>query len=168
MIDVTPNYISMIEKGRRNLSEKKAQKLADAFAPMRYQYLLCYDDFKTTSDKTLWNMALEVESKNSLLLGIKSIANNNDYWITNPSSFFGKAKEFGVQMPIEELQRIPYIIKHNDQLLLLSEKKMNSLCKLISDFVRVQFEYLFDTENLLNSNNNRSNNTICREENSNG
>ena len=46
-LDVEPNYISMIETGRRKLPVKRAKQIALLFPPLRYQYLLCEDDFET-------------------------------------------------------------------------------------------------------------------------
>ena len=150
-IKVPANYISMIETGSRHLTVDKAKKLSDVFAPMRYQYLLCDDDFKTESDLSLWNLANEVVSRDSLFLALKTLATENDYWITTPRSFIERVNSLGVSLSTEEIIKAPYIIKHNDRLLSLSDKKMESLCKLVSDFVRIQLEYLFTTENLMYS-----------------
>ena len=49
-IHVEPNYISMIETGRRKLPVKRAKEIAALFPPLRYQYLLCEDDYETDND----------------------------------------------------------------------------------------------------------------------
>ena len=49
-LHVEPNYISMIETGNRKLPVKRAKEIASLFPPLRYQYLLCEDDYETDSD----------------------------------------------------------------------------------------------------------------------
>ena len=105
---------------------------------------------------TLWNLANEAALRDTLLLGLQSLANSNDYWITTPRLFFEKAKSIGLVFPTEKIMNIPYIVKHNDNLIFLSGKKLESLCKLVADFVRLQFEYLLETEKLLYSDDNPS------------
>lgn len=47
---VEPNYISMLETGSRKLPVKRAKEIASLFPPLRYQFLLCEDDFETDAD----------------------------------------------------------------------------------------------------------------------
>lgn len=49
-LHVEPNYISMIETGKRKLPVKRAKEIALLFPPLRYQYLLCEDDYETDGD----------------------------------------------------------------------------------------------------------------------
>lgn len=50
-LGVEPNYISMIETGKRPLTVKNAQKIAALFPPVRFQWLVGWDDFKTEDDE---------------------------------------------------------------------------------------------------------------------
>lgn len=49
-IDVSPDYLSMIVYGKRNLTKEKAEAIAKVFPGTRVQWLLCLDDFRTDED----------------------------------------------------------------------------------------------------------------------
>jgi len=51
-IGVTPDYLSMIVRGKRNLTLEKAQAITNLFPGVRVQWLLCLDDFKYENDLT--------------------------------------------------------------------------------------------------------------------
>lgn len=53
--DFSVESISKIERGERNLTLKKAEKLAKVLH-VRKEYLLCMDDFKTENEKELFKM----------------------------------------------------------------------------------------------------------------
>lgn len=44
------NHVSMIERGKRSLTREKAVKIAELFPPVRVEWLMCIDDFKTPAD----------------------------------------------------------------------------------------------------------------------
>ena len=50
-IGVTPDYLSMIVRGKRNLTVTKAQAIA-SFFHVRTSWLLCFDDFKFEDERT--------------------------------------------------------------------------------------------------------------------
>ena len=63
-IDVEPTHISMIENGNRKLTVEKAKRIAEAFSPTRFQYLMGYDDYRTPTEAILKPLAQETVDKN--------------------------------------------------------------------------------------------------------
>ncbi len=78
-LEVDPNYISMIETGKRPLTAKNAEKIAALFPHIRVQWLIGWDDFETEDDEN------EYERQRSQRAGImeeemmKKIANRAGY-----------------------------------------------------------------------------------------
>lgn len=50
-LGVDPNYVSMIETGKRPLTVKNAEKIAVLFPRTRVEWLIGLDDFETEDDK---------------------------------------------------------------------------------------------------------------------
>lgn len=88
-LGVDPNYISMIETGKRPLTAKNAQKIAALFPPVRVQWLIGWDDFETEDDEN------EYERQQSQRAGImeqemmKKIARQAGYELSYRDSSIG-------------------------------------------------------------------------------
>lgn len=62
-IGLQPNHISMIEKGKRGLTLDKAKQIAALFPPTRFEYLMCFDNFKTPMQKQIHPIAKRLAEK---------------------------------------------------------------------------------------------------------
>lgn len=75
-IHFSKEHISYVVSGERNMSYEMARSIASLFSPVRYEWLMGYDDFKTTDDYELhkaendadnwelsWSELLNVQSK---------------------------------------------------------------------------------------------------------
>lgn len=88
-LGVDPNYISMIETGKRRLTTENAEKIAALFPPVRIQWLIGWDDFETEDDET------EYEWQRSQRAGImeqemmKKIAHQAGYELSYRDSLIG-------------------------------------------------------------------------------
>lgn len=61
-LGVTPNYISMVERGKRKLSQKVVKRIVELFPEERVEYLIGLDDYRTKVEAALMPAAKNVVS----------------------------------------------------------------------------------------------------------
>lgn len=52
-IGYTPTHLSAVLNGRRSLTVEAAQSISELFPATRYQWIMCFDDFKTDNEKAI-------------------------------------------------------------------------------------------------------------------
>ena len=51
LINFTPEHLNAILNGKRNLTADTAKAIAKIFVPVRHEWILCEDNFKTENEK---------------------------------------------------------------------------------------------------------------------
>lgn len=134
-IGVDPNYVSMIENNRRNLSKNMAQKIAAQFPPLRYQFLLCEDSFET--DQEVFDSFFEQhkEGYEKRMRALTILANLRDYEISLDSSGLIVGPSGGY----EDIYRI----KRDGSKILVPYTELMEWAEDLSDFLELKIERSF-------------------------
>ena len=130
-------YISQIECGNRALPARHAQKLIDmAVRPTSYKWLMGLSEHRSESEEELYKLAADMVNHETVASAINQIAYQHGYLIIPPNT-----KELETAMDFDKRR---CIISKDDGFIVLSSNELLSLEALISDFVKLQFDYLFN------------------------
>lgn len=132
--------------GTRNLSDKLAQDAAQILG-IRSSYLMNYDDYRTDDHLIvqLQNIMQEVDNDNSLLLkGLLAFAELAEYTIR-----YNKPKSTSLEDFFQNMRGM-WTISHYDSAITISLEEMNRLENTVYDFVKFQFEHLFEEKGAKN------------------
>lgn len=136
-----PNMISMICNGRRTLTQKKALKLVELFPEVSLDWVMGRSDFKSLKEKALYcaiDLSFEIQAQQE---AIYKLAKVNGYMVLSPEDY----QEFGITPA--EARSYGYTISSEDGCFIrLTGEEMGHFRVLVSDFVNLQLQYLFQTK----------------------
>ena len=139
-IHISPQTISKIINQRSSLTEDNAKRIIDLYPKYRFEWLMGYDPYKTTSELNLAILSQAQQEGDKLLLGLQAFASLCGYEISLPLSANGSKDA----MEIVEAIKLGYAINRKGKTVYISIDNMNRLQNEICDFVEFKLKKIVE------------------------
>lgn len=124
----------------RTLTEKDAREIAAYFPGSRFEFIMCYDDYMTDSEKFGAVISDMQDEAHLLLLGLNAFSKLCDYQISAASPVRTDPAPVG---EVLKAIREGYTIRKDDRTVRLSLEEMNDFENEVCDFVELKLKHLF-------------------------
>ena len=134
-LDADEKYTSEIMNGKKNLCEKKAKRLKEYFPEYRLDWILGKDEFKTESEKTMWEIYKKGGDINKRIYAFQELAALVGYDL----DYFVENEPIDV---MEEKSINGYTLQSKDKSLNLTGKEIELISLDILEFVELRINSL--------------------------
>lgn len=124
LINCTPEHLCAMLNGKRTITNETAQQIADVFKPVRREWILCEDDYRTEQEKNYSQFCDWNNEWKRRLAGVQILASLSGYEI---EIFQTNTSKCEIETVLQSLKEGYKIIKNGEVLATCSLERFNLL-----------------------------------------